>query len=55
MEIGNLAIWHCMNYENVSTNLVGIQNLDDLNKNLGIMRNGITDEDKQLLREIQEK
>jgi len=55
VELGKLAIWHSMQYADVDTNLVGIQNTKQLQMNLDVTRNGITEKEKALLREIQEK
>lgn len=55
MELGKLAIWHSMQCADVDTNLVGIQNTKQLQMNLDVMRNGITEKEKAVLQEIQEK
>lgn len=55
MELGKLAIWHSMQYADVDTNLVGIQNTKQLQMNLDVMQNGITEKEKTALQEIQEK
>lgn len=55
VEFGKLAIWHSMQYADVDTNLVGIQNTKQLQMNLNVTQNGITEKEKELLQEIQEK
>ncbi|XP_071560365.1 uncharacterized protein [Temnothorax nylanderi] len=55
VELGKLAIWHSMQYTDIDTNLIGIQNTKQLKMNLDVMRNGITEKEKALLQEIQEK
>lgn len=55
MELGKLAIWHSMQYADIDTNLVGIQNTKQLQMNLDVMQNDITEKEKALLQEIQEK
>lgn len=55
MELGKLAIWYSMQYTDVDTNLVGIQSTKQLQMNLDVMQNGITEKEKTVLQEIQEK
>ncbi|EFN67987.1 D-arabinose 1-dehydrogenase [Camponotus floridanus] len=55
VELSKLAIWHSMQYTNVDTNLIGIQNTKQLQMNLDVLRNSITEKEKTLLQEIQEK
>lgn len=55
MELCKLAIWHSMQYADVDTNLVGMQNTEQLRMNLNVTLNGITEKERALLREIQEK
>lgn len=55
VELSKMAIWHSMQYINVDTNLIGIQNTKQLQMNLDILRNGITEKEKTILQEIQEK
>ncbi|XP_012220761.1 uncharacterized protein [Linepithema humile] len=55
VEFCKLAIWHSLQYTDVNTNLVGIQNTKQLHMNLDILRNGITEKEKAILQEIQEK
>ncbi|XP_011643287.1 L-galactose dehydrogenase-like [Pogonomyrmex barbatus] len=53
VEFAKLAIWHSMQYTDVDTNLVGIQTTKQLQMNLDVIRNGITEKEKALLKEIQ--
>lgn len=55
MELCKLAIWHSMQYADVDTNLIGIQSTKQLQMNLNVLRNGITEKEKALLEEIQKK
>ncbi|KAH0949765.1 hypothetical protein HN011_005013 [Eciton burchellii] len=55
MELCKLAIWHSVQYADVNTNLVGIQTTKQLEMNMDVLRNGITEREKALLQEIQEK
>lgn len=55
MELCKLAIWQSLQYTDVDTTLVGIQTMKQLEMNLDVLRNGITEREKTLLREIQEK
>lgn len=55
MEIVRLAIWYSMQCKDIATNLIGMQNLKQLQTNLDILLNGITEEEKKILKEIQEK
>lgn len=55
MELCKLAVWHSMQYADVDTNLIGIQSTKQLQMNLNVLRNGITEKEKVLLEEIQEK
>lgn len=55
VELSKIAIWHSIQYMNVDTNLIGIQNTKQLQMNLNILQNGITEKEKTLLQEIQEK
>ena len=54
-ELAKLALWHAVQCEDIATYLVGIQNLKQLYMNLEILKNGITEKEKRLLKEIQEK
>ncbi|KAG7212417.1 hypothetical protein KM043_012732 [Ampulex compressa] len=54
VELGKLAIWHSLQYTDIATNLVGIQNLAQLNMNIDVINNGITEKEKELLKEVQE-
>ncbi|KAL0099841.1 hypothetical protein PUN28_019925 [Cardiocondyla obscurior] len=55
VELGKLAIWHSMQYLDVDTNLVGIQSTKQLQMNLDVTQNGISEKEKALLQEIREK
>ncbi|KAK2576263.1 hypothetical protein KPH14_005629 [Odynerus spinipes] len=55
VEISKLAIWYAMQYEDTSTTLIGIQNLQQLKMSLDILRNGITKEEQELLHVIKAK
>lgn len=55
VELSKLAIWHSMQYTNVDTNLIGIQSTKQLQMNLDVLQNGITEKEKTLLQEIQKK
>lgn len=55
VELGKLAVWHSLQYDDVTTNLVGMQSLKLINTNLDILINGITEIEKQVLSEIKEK
>ncbi|KYM96382.1 PREDICTED: L-galactose dehydrogenase-like [Cyphomyrmex costatus] len=55
IELCKLAVWHSMQYADVNTHLVGIQNMKQLQINLDVTVNGITEKEKKVLREIQEK
>lgn len=55
VELCKLAVWHSMQYKDVSTTLIGIQTMKQLEMNLDVSRNGITEKEKALLREVQEK
>ncbi|XP_053999572.1 uncharacterized protein LOC128887565 [Hylaeus anthracinus] len=54
-ELAKLALWHSLQCIDIATYLVGIQNLKELNMNLDVLKNGITEKEKALLQEIQEK
>ncbi|XP_076641344.1 uncharacterized protein LOC143352597 [Halictus rubicundus] len=55
IELAKLAIWHALQCKDVSTSLVGMQTLKQLNINFDVLLNGITEKEKILLEEIQEK
>ncbi|XP_051160619.1 uncharacterized protein LOC127281135 [Leptopilina boulardi] len=55
IELARLSVWGSMECEDVSSNLVGMKNLTELNANLDVVRNGISEQEKILLKEIQEK
>ncbi|OAD62536.1 D-arabinose 1-dehydrogenase [Eufriesea mexicana] len=55
IELAKLALWYSMQCKDIATYLVGIQNIKELNMNLDVIKNGITEKEKILLGEIQEK
>lgn len=55
VELGKLAMWHGLQCPDVSTYLVGMQNLRDLDINLRVLRDGLTDDEQKLLNELKEK
>ncbi|XP_076277080.1 uncharacterized protein LOC143207467 isoform X2 [Lasioglossum baleicum] len=55
VEFAKLAIWYGLQYTDVSMCLVGIQTLEHLKINFDVLLNGITEKEKILLAEIQEK
>ncbi|CAK9818858.1 L-galactose dehydrogenase [Anthophora plagiata] len=55
VELARLALWYSMQCKDIATYLVGIQNLKQLYMNLDVLKNGITEKEKHLLQELQEK
>ncbi|XP_032687994.1 L-galactose dehydrogenase-like isoform X1 [Odontomachus brunneus] len=55
VELSKLAIWHSLQYTDTDTNLVGMQTMKQLEINMDVLRNGITEKEKALLQEIQKK
>ena len=55
VELAKLALWYSIQCKNIATCLVGMQNLKELHMNLDVVKNGITDKEKNILQEIQEK
>lgn len=55
MQLSKLAIWHSLQYRDVNTNLIGIQNMKQVEMNLDVLHNGITDNEKEVLEEITQK
>lgn len=55
MQLSKLAIWHSLQYRDVDTNLIGIQNMKQVEMNLDVLHNGITDNEKEVLEEITQK
>lgn len=53
-ELAKLALWYTLQCKDIATYPVGIQNLKELNMNLNVLKNGITEKEKSLLQEIQE-
>nr|XP_031847268.1 L-galactose dehydrogenase-like isoform X3 [Nomia melanderi] len=54
-ELAKLAIWYSMQSEDISTHLIGMNTLKHLHMNFDILQNGITEREKTILKEIQEK
>ncbi|XP_033196720.1 uncharacterized protein LOC117160226 [Bombus vancouverensis nearcticus] len=54
IELAKLALWYSMQCKDITTYLVGMQNLKELQINLDVVKNGITDKEKNVLQEIQE-
>ncbi|XP_014231901.1 L-galactose dehydrogenase-like isoform X1 [Trichogramma pretiosum] len=55
IELGKLAVWHSLQCPDFATNLIGMQNLKDLEMNLNTLNHGITDEEEKTLSFIKEK
>ncbi|XP_043513393.1 L-galactose dehydrogenase-like [Frieseomelitta varia] len=55
VELAKLALWYSTQCKDIATYLVGMQNLKELHMNLDVVKNGITDKEKNILQEIQEK
>ncbi|XP_034946045.1 L-galactose dehydrogenase-like [Chelonus insularis] len=55
VDIARLAIWYSIQFGNVDTHLIGIQDLKQLKTNISLIIDGITTEEKENLSEIQEK
>ncbi|XP_046592509.1 L-galactose dehydrogenase isoform X1 [Neodiprion lecontei] len=55
VELGKLAVWYSMQYEDVTTNLIGMQSLKLVHSNVDVMINGITESEKQVLSAIKDK
>lgn len=55
VELAKLALWYSIQCKDIATYLVGMQNLKELHMNLDIVKNGITDKEKNIIQEIQEK
>ncbi|XP_063988259.1 uncharacterized protein LOC135168213 isoform X2 [Diachasmimorpha longicaudata] len=52
LKLARLAVWYAMQHSDIATNLIGMQNLEQLRMNLDIVYNGITDEEKTALDEV---
>ncbi|XP_044579150.1 L-galactose dehydrogenase-like [Cotesia glomerata] len=52
-DLARLAIWFSMQCDGVATNLIGIQNMEQLKANIDIANNGISDKELQLLENLQ--
>ncbi|KZC04078.1 D-arabinose 1-dehydrogenase [Dufourea novaeangliae] len=55
VELAKLAMWYSLQWEDISTYLVGSQNLKQLKMNLDVLRNGITEKEQSLLKDIRDK
>lgn len=55
VELSRLAIWHSLQYTDIDTNLIGIQSTKQLQMNLDVLFNGITEKEKAVLQQIQQK
>ncbi|XP_015116198.1 L-galactose dehydrogenase [Diachasma alloeum] len=55
LKLARLAVWYAMQNPDIATNLIGMQNLEQLRMNLDVVYNGITDEEKTSLNEIVER
>ncbi|KAL2749949.1 L-galactose dehydrogenase-like [Vespula maculifrons] len=55
VEISKLAVWYAMQCEDTTTNLVGIQNIQQLRMNFNVLRNGITKKEQEILKIIEDK
>lgn len=55
MELSRLAIWHSLQYTDLDTHLIGIQSTKQLQINLDVLINGITEKEKAVLQQIREK
>lgn len=55
MELAKLAVWHSCQCPDVATHLIGMQNLHDLDINLNVVYNGLSNKERELLNEIKQK
>ncbi|XP_014218383.1 L-galactose dehydrogenase [Copidosoma floridanum] len=55
VELAKLAVWHSFQCPDVSTHLVGMQNLRDLDINMNVVYNGISDKEMEVLEEIKKE
>lgn len=55
MELGRLALYHSLNQPGISTCLVGMNDIDTLHTNLNILNTGLSDTEREVLQEIQER
>ncbi|XP_057317852.1 uncharacterized protein LOC130662908 [Microplitis mediator] len=53
VDLARLAVWYSMQCNDITTNLIGIQNMKQLKVNIDVANNGISDKEKQLLENIQ--
>lgn len=54
-KIVKLAVWFSMQCKDIDTHLIGMMNVKEVESNLATLHDGITDEEKELLNEIQNK
>ncbi|XP_074097297.1 uncharacterized protein LOC141526275 [Cotesia typhae] len=52
-DLARLAVWFSMQCDGIATNLIGIQNMEQLKTNIDIATNGISDKELQLLDNLQ--
>lgn len=55
MELGKLAVYHGMSQPACVTFLIGMTSMKELNMNLDVVCNGLTEHEKQVLDEIKQK
>lgn len=55
VELGKLAIYHGMSQPACHTFLIGMTSMEELNMNLDVVCNGLTEHEKQVLNEIKQK
>ncbi|XP_011498940.1 PREDICTED: L-galactose dehydrogenase-like [Ceratosolen solmsi marchali] len=55
VELAKLAIWHSLQCTDIDTHLVGMQNCQELNINVDVTINGITEKEKDHIDHIKEK
>ena len=53
--MAKLALWHALQMPDISTNLVGMQNMRELEINLECITREFDDKQQSLLNEVQEK
>ncbi|OXU30123.1 hypothetical protein TSAR_012735 [Trichomalopsis sarcophagae] len=54
LEFTKLAVWHSLQCPDVDTHLIGMQNLRELDINMDVLHNGITEEEKKILKDLSE-
>lgn len=55
VELGRLAVWTAIQYKNISGNLIGMMNMNELKANLDVAQNGISEQENIVLKHIQKK